>query len=463
MSITLSSYGADEEVTGSNHVLDVNGKRLMVDFGMFQGRRAESDAKNRIKPFQMNNIESLILTHAHCDHCGRVPMLPKFGFNGNIYSTPATRDIAGLVMSDSAYIQAKDAEFLHKKDPSNTFEPLYTPQEVTNILSNFLSVSYYRPFPVGAETQCTFYDAGHIVGSAMAVLDVGNDRKIGFTGDLGRRGLPIIRDPDNLPPVDYLVCESTYGNRLHAPIEDACAEMEEVINRTVKRGGKVLIPAFAIERTQDLLYYLNILKSEQRIPNIPIYVDSPMAFNVTSIYRVHQECYDSDLIENFINQHHNPFGFNGLTFTTDVSQSMALNDRPEPCIIISSSGMCEAGRILHHLKNNIENPKNSIMVVGFMAEHTLGRRIVERDKEVRIFGKMYKLRAEVATLNTFSAHADYDEIRTWIQHQDLNRLKKVFLVHGEPPAQEYLSQVLKDIGVKAVEIVKRGEPYLLWK
>lgn len=462
MSISLASFGAVEEVTGSNHVLTVGDQRIMVDFGLFQGRRAEAERKNRIKPYDMEGIQSLILTHAHCDHCGRLPVLPRYGFNGNIFCTPATRDIASLVMSDSAHIQMKDAEFLKKKDPSSTFEPLYNAQEVTQILSNFITVSYGRDFNVIDGVKARFYDAGHIVGAALTLLDLGENRKVCFTGDLGRPGLPIIRDPEFLPGFDYLVCESTYGARLHQPIEDCCKEMEDVINRTAKRGGKVLIPAFAIERTQDLLYYLNILRSERRIPNIPIYVDSPMAFNVTSVYRVHQECYDSDLLENFINKNQNPFGFNGLNFITDVSQSMELNERHEPCIIISSSGMCEAGRILHHLKNNIEDRRNTVMVVGFMAEHTLGRRIVERDKEVRIFGKMYKLNAEVATLNTFSAHADYSEILKWIRHHDLNRLKKVFLVHGEHEAQEHLVQVLLEGGVKAVEIVKPDTSYSLW-
>ncbi len=462
MSISIKSYGAAGEVTGSNHILEVDGKDIMIDFGLFQGRRIDADNKNREKPYTMDNMEAMVLTHAHADHCGRIPLLPLYGFNGNIYCTHATRDIAGIVMADSAHIQEKDYEWLKSKGDTEVRPPLYTPADVTHVLNNFVSIAYGREFTPMDGVKCRFYDAGHIVGSAMAVFDLGYDRKIAFTGDLGRPNLPIIRDPDNLPPVDYLVCESTYGDRLHDPIDDAKEEMEAIVKRTQKRGGKVIIPAFAIERTQDLLYILSELKLEGRIPNIPIYVDSPMGFNVTSVYRVHQECYDEEIIQDYINQHKNPFGFEGLRFITDVSESMALNEKQEPCIIISSSGMCEAGRILHHLKNNVEDPRNTVLIVGFMAEHTLGRRIVDHADEIRIFGKLYKLKAEVAQINGFSAHADYNEIKNWLKKQDLKRLRKVFLVHGEFEPQEHLKQVLLDIGVKAVEIVKPQQVYPLF-
>lgn len=462
MSIQLTSFGAAKEVTGSNHILTVDNEKVMIDFGMFQGRRAASDLKNRNLEYDLKNINAVILTHAHLDHCGRLPLLALQKYMGDIFSTPATRDIATIVMADSAHIQEKDAEYLKKKDASSTFTPLYKADSVTDILKNFVTVSYDREFKVTDHIKATFKDAGHIVGSAMAVVDCGNDRKIAFTGDLGREGLPIVRDPDILPPVDYIVCESTYGNRTHDPIEDCCDELADVINQTVKRGGKVIIPAFAIERTQDLLYFLSKLRTENRIPKIPIYVDSPMAFNVTSVFRIHQECYDDETIQAFTNHNANPFGFEGLHFITDVTESMGLNLQKGSCIILSSSGMCEAGRILHHLKNNIENPANTIIAVGYMAEHTLGRRIVERDKEVRIFGKAYKLKAQVATLNTFSAHGDYVEICRWFKKQDLNRLKKVFLVHGEGDAFTFFAEELKKIGVKEVQIVEPHTPYTLW-
>lgn len=462
MAITFTAYGAAGEVTGSNHILDVDGHQIMIDFGLFQGHRIEADAKNRQKPYTMEHVEGMVLTHAHADHCGRIPLLTKYGYNGNIYCTHATRDVAGIVMADSAHIQEKDYEWLRSKGDADAKPPLYTAADVTRVLNNFVSIAYGRDFFPAEGIKCRLYDAGHIVGSSMAVFDLGHDRKIAFTGDLGRDGLPIVRDPDDLPPIDYLVCESTYGNRLHEALEDVGPEFEKIIKRTVDRGGKIIIPAFAIERTQDILYMLSSLKLSGKIPNIPIYVDSPMGFNVTSIYRVHQECFDSEILEKYIDQHKTPFSFEGLRFITDVSESMALNDRKEPCIIISSSGMCEAGRILHHLKNNIENPKNTVMIVGFMAEHTLGRRIVEKDKEIRIFGKMYKLNAEVTQINGFSAHADYNEIQHWLKRQDLNRLKKVFLVHGERNAQENLKKLILEMGVKAVDIVEPKTPYKLF-
>jgi metallo-beta-lactamase family protein len=296
----------------------------------------------------------------------------------------------------------------------------------------------------------------------MPLFDIGGGRTIGFTGDLGRKGTPIIHDPEQLPSVDYLVCEATYGNRLHDPIEDACRQLCEVIRETVERGGKVIIPAFAVERTQDLIYYLHQLVNAKKLPKVEIYVDSPMAFNATSIFRVHQECFDESVREEFLIQDKNPFGFETLHYITNVSESKQLNEKKEPMIIISSSGMCEAGRILHHLKNNIEDPKNTVVIVGFMAEDTLGRKIVERQPEVKIFGQMYKLRARVKILNTFSAHADSNDIKEFVGKMDLKKLKKVFLVHGEDEELVKMKEHLLGIGVKAVEIVETAKEYELY-
>ena len=296
----------------------------------------------------------------------------------------------------------------------------------------------------------------------MPLLEIGNDRKIAFTGDLGRKGTPIIHDPEYLPPVDYLICEATYGNRLHDPIEDACRKLTAVIKETVERGGKIIIPAFAVERTQDLIYYLHILTDERKIPKIDIFVDSPMAFNATSIFRVHQECYDDSIHEQFLIQNKNPFGFENLHYITNVEESKKLNEYKQPCIIISSSGMCEAGRILHHLKNNVENPKNTILIVGFMAADTLGRRIVERQPEIKIFGQPYKLNAKVKILNTFSAHADYNDTIDLVKQLDLDRLKKVFLIHAEPDSLEAMENHLLENGVKDVQIVEPKVKYQLF-
>ena len=455
----LTSYGAAREVTGSNHVLEINGKKIAIDCGMFQGHRVESERKNQNFAYDASTVDAVILTHAHCDHCGRLPLMCGNGFNGNIYSTPACRDIAGLIMSDTAHIMQKDAEWLKKKKPDHPFKPLYGVDEVLKSLDQFMTVSYGRTFPVIDGVKCTFYDAGHILGSAIAVLDLENGERIAFSGDLGRAGLPIIRDPQPIGDVDYMVCESTYGNRLHDPIEYAENEMAEVITKTAESGGKIIIPAFAVERTQELIYFLHKLTNEGKIPELEIFVDSPMATNATSIFRVHQECYDAKVREHFLADHKNPFGFDSLHFTTSVADSKKINEVKEPHIIISSSGMCEAGRILHHLKNNIEDPKNTIMIVGFMAAHTLGRRIAERRPEVKIFGQPYQLRAKVKILNTFSAHADYNEILNYIGTMNKARLKKIFLVHGENDALDNLQKLMLESGIKEVQIVDPETEY----
>jgi metallo-beta-lactamase family protein len=459
--MNLTSYGAAREVTGSNHILEIGNNKIMVDCGLFQGHRIKSEEKNRVMNYDPNQITSVLLTHGHCDHCGRLPLLAKDGYNGNIYATPATRDIAGLVLADTAYIQQKDAQWLKKKKPDHPFQPLFDHNDVTKALNQFVTVGYGRDFFLDNGVKCRFYDAGHILGSGIVVLDLPNGERIAFTGDLGRAGLPIIRDPEQIPDVDYLVCESTYGNRLHDPIEFAKDELAEIINKTYERSGKIIIPAFAVERTQEIIYFLHRLIIEEKIPHIDIYLDSPMGSNATTIFRVHQECYDATVREHFLEDHKNPFGFNDLHFTTNVTESKKINDITKPCIIISSSGMCEAGRILHHLKNNIEDPRNTILIVGFMAAHTLGRRIVERREEIKIFGQPYQLKAQVKIMNTFSAHADYKEITGYIEKLDLNRLKKIFLVHGEDDALDNLQKELLGIGVKNVQIVDPEVTYEL--
>ncbi len=439
----------------------------MIDCGAFQGKRAEADAKNREWPFQAGTITSLILTHSHFDHCGLVPLLPAKGFNGNIYTTPASRDLASLIMMDSANIQTKDFEYLmkkaHKKNEVFDKEPLYTEEDVVYSLDYFVTVSYHRPFPVADGIRVTFYDAGHILGSALAVVDIehnGQKLKIGFSGDLGRENLPILRDPETIPDVDYLIMESTYGDRLHDPIELVLDQLTDVVNRTVERGGKIIIPAFALERTQELVYYLHILSDQQRIPRVPVYVDSPMATNATSIFRVHQECYDEETRKAFLAHHKNPFGFNELRYITGQEESKELNALEEPAVIISASGMCEAGRILHHLLHNIQDPRNTVLIVGYMAENTLGRRIQEKQPEVKIFGEFYKLKAEVRVLNTFSAHADYNDILKYISRLNFQKLKQIFLVHGEKEAQANLQKLLTEKEYKST-IVKAGEKYIL--
>jgi metallo-beta-lactamase family protein len=466
-SIKFYSHGACQEVTGSKHFLDVNGKILQVDSGMFQGRRQEAYNKNRDLTFSPADVHAILLTHGHFDHSGALPIMTKNGFNGNIYSTPATRDIANIIMMDSAHIQSKDYEYLKEKKKKwperklKLYEPFYDAQNVLDTLHLFVTINYYRKFYPLPSIEAELFDAGHILGSSMACLNVNGELTIGFSGDLGRKMLPILKDPDYLPDLDYLVLEGTYGNRLHHSMGMAEEELAGIVKQAVAQQGKIIIPAFTIERTQELIYILHVLVKDKKIPAIPIFIDSPMAVNATSIFKVHPECFDKETYEEFLSIHLDPFGFDNIRYVTSVKESREINDVPGPAIIISASGMAETGRILHHLKNNIENPATVIAIVGFMAEHTLGRKLVEKAKSVKIFGKEYEVNATVKTLNAFSAHADYNEILEWIGHLDLNRLKKVFLVHGENKALASLKIKLLDKGVNSVEVVECGQEYML--
>jgi metallo-beta-lactamase family protein len=468
MGITFYSLGGAGEVTGSKHVLEIDGKSYLVDCGAFQGSRAETDRKNRNFGIEPDRIEAAIVTHGHYDHCGLLPLLVRKGYQRNIYATPATRDIANLIMMDSAHIQARDAVYLRKQAEKRgeTFDwkPLFDEKDVIQAASQIIGISYKRPFPLGDGVELEFYDAGHILGSAMALITVkknGEATKILCSGDLGRKDKPIIRDPDKPPSPDYVVLESTYGDRRHDSTDDAMARLAELAKRTVKNKGKILIPSFAIERTQELVYYFHLLVDEGLIPEIPIFVDSPMAANATTIFQVHPECYDEEVYDAFIKHHKNPFGFNALHFTTSVAESKALNEHPGPLIIISADGMCEAGRIQHHLINNIEDPNTTILTVGYMARNTLGRRIRNREKEVKIHGQWLKRKAEVEEINAFSAHADYFEAGEWLDSLDTSRLKQILLVHGEPKAQEAFKNYLAEKGYPNTEIVQYGKTYTM--
>ena len=469
MAMTFYSLGAAQEVTGSKHILEINGRQIMIDCGAFQGKRDEADSKNRNLKVAADKLESVILTHAHYDHCGLLPLLTKKGFKGNIYATPATRALADLIMMDSAHIQARDAEYLRKqaarKGEKFTWTPLFNEEDVINAANQIVTLSYERNMFISPDVQLKFFDAGHILGSAFASLTISGQRKgedvnILFTGDIGRKNKPIIRNPStNVPAPDYIVLESTYGDRKHEDVKIAMDELADIVNRAVAQKGKIIIPAFAIERTQELVYYFHLLVDQKKIPQIPIYVDSPMATNATSIFQVHPECYDESTHEAFLKHHKNPFGFNSLQFVTSVDESKSLNQKEGPMVIISADGMCEAGRILHHLANNISDSRNTILLVGYMAENTLGRRLRNRETEVKIMGDWFKVNASIEQINAFSAHADYEEMVEWLNSFDTSRLKRIFMVHGEKKAQEFFYNYLKDNGYPNVDIVKYGETY----
>ena len=469
MKADFYSLGAAEEVTGSRHVIEVDGESYLIDCGAFQGSRAEANRKNREFNIPADRIAGTVLTHGHYDHCGLLPLLVKNGFKGNIYATPASRDIASLIMMDSAHIQARDAEYLrkqaNKKGEKFDWTPLYTEKDAIAATSQTVGISYNRPMYIGDGVQLEFHDAGHILGSAMPFLTIkknGKELRILATGDLGRKNKPIIRDPasPDMAP-DYIILESTYGDRLHGKTEDAMEKLAALAKRAVQTNGRIIIPSFAIERTQELVYYFHLLVDEGIIPEIPIYVDSPMATNATTIFQVHPECYDEEIKEAFIKHHKNPFGFNSLHFTGSVEESKSLNSRKGPIIIISADGMCEAGRIQHHLIHSIEDPNTTILIVGYMAQNTLGRRIRNRESDVKIHGMWFKLKAQVEQINAFSAHADYAETLEWLNTLDRSCLKGILMVHGEKKSQAAFKKYLMENGYPNTEIVRYGKTYEL--
>jgi metallo-beta-lactamase family protein len=464
----LQFLGAVRTVTGSMHLLTVNGSRILLDCGLFQGRREESFKRNRNLPFDAATIDVLILSHAHIDHSGNIPTLVKNGFRGNIYTTPASRDLCSAMLRDAGHIQEYDTQYINKKRAKKGLPPvesLYTVEDATASLKNFVSVGYDRPLSVAPGVIVTFRDAGHILGSAVMVLDLeeeGQKTRLAFSGDLGRKGKPILRDPQPVEGADYLIIESTYGDRVHDPVETTDEELQNVIVDTYRRGGKVIVPAFSVGRTQELVYALHRLTENRKIPLLPIFVDSPLSVNVTEIFRLHPECYDQELNQ-FIasGNHRDPFGFHRLTYIRAVERSKELNFLREPAVIISASGMCEAGRILHHLKNNIEDARNTVLIVGWQAPYTLGRRLVERQPVVKIFGEEYKLNAQVKTINSFSAHADRPELLAYVQQLGAERLKATFVVHGEEPSSLALADGLEDLGARQVVVPRLGEEFEL--
>ncbi len=523
MALRVTFYGAVREVTGSMHMISTRSDNILLDCGMYQGRRKEADRKNRVLPFDPGIITSLILSHAHIDHSGRIPLLTKDGFTGRILSTRATSDACGYLLPDSAHIQESDANYLNYKMVRNLLSkiksgsgrdksrdadakeiqkilkkgknnlntdainelaeeyqlesvlPMYSEADANHALTFFDGVPYETPVAVGKNSVCTLYDAGHILGSAISIVKTntnGNRFSVCFTGDIGRFDKPILEDPtlnfaEEDRDIDLLIMESTYGDRLHDPVVDMAPLLRNVINDTVERGGTLLIPSFAFGRTQELLYVIHELYNRQEVPRIPVYVDSPLATRLTTVFAEHPEMYDRETHEDFLKSGDNPFMFNQLNFTASVDESMTLMREKKPHIVISASGMCEAGRILHHLRYKMHDPKNTILVVGYMAQHTLGRRILEQGElyeasgrtgkppRMRLLNKEYPLAARVVKLGGFSAHGDKNELLRFIEKSNLN-IKKIALVHGDEDQTFAFEETLKQKG-HDVFVPKVGE------
>jgi len=457
----ITFHGAAQTVTGSQHLIEVNDKRILLDCGLYQGKRAESNERNRHFPFDPASIDVLILSHAHIDHSGNIPNLVKMGFRGDILCTYATRDLCASMLLDSGHIHEKDADFYNrkiKKRGEPDIKPLYTMDDATASLNYFYPRPYDRPRDVLPGVVLRFLDAGHMLGSALVCLDIhdrdaNRDFQFVFTGDLGRRGLPILRDPSMVEHADILIMESTYGNRTHPQEEDLENELANVVNRTSKRGGAIIIPAFAVGRTQQLVYAFQKLVAKKMIPPIPIFVDSPLAINATEVFRNHPEDYDTEIRDYmFKNNDADPFGFETLRYTRTKEESQELNALHGPFVVISASGMCEAGRILHHLRNRIHDTRNTILFAGWQAPYTLGRRMVEGERTVRIFGQEHALRAEVVVLNGLSGHADSNELVDWVSAMK-KKPKQTFLVHGEPePALTLANRLKAEVGLGAVHV-----------
>ena len=451
--------------TGSRHIVHTEKARILLDCGLFQGRRSETIERNRHLGFRARDIDVMVLSHAHIDHSGALPRLYRQGFRGTIYCTPATRDLCAAMLEDSAEIQAQDAAYINRKIAKNganmaPVEPLYDQKDVIGTLKLMVGVPYHRPQTIAEGVTLTYYDAGHVLGSAMVALDVdvvGEQRRLVFSGDLGRHNMPILRNPEVPAGASCLIMESTYGDRNHDPIEEMDDRLDEVIARTVGRGGKVVVPSFALERAQELIYSLKKLKDRGRLADVPVYVDSPLTVKLTDVFRMHPECFDDRTRESLL-EGDSPFDFDGLRYVSSVEDSKAIDRSDQPCVIISASGMCEFGRVVHHLVATIEDRKNAVLIVGWQAQHTLGRRLVEQRTRVRIFGVERERRAEVFVLNGFSAHAGQDDLLAYAEAvREAGPLRQIALVHGEDQGRHTLKSLLEERGFPTVHAPTNGD------
>lgn len=462
----IQFIGAARTVTGSQHLLTIHDKKILLECGLFQGRRKDTYEKNKNFSFDPKEIDTLILSHAHIDHSGNIPHLVKDGFRGPIYSTSATKDLCEIMLKDSAYLQQRDIEWLNKKNKKHLpDETLYSIEDVDAAIQYFVPVNYNTATEIFPGVTAYFQDAGHILGSAGIFLEIEeeNGKKInfGFSGDIGRYDTPIIKDPDYFRDLDLLIMESTYGNRLHTKKDEVEEEVAKVVRQVFDRKGKIIIPAFAVGRTQLLVYVFHKLFDQKRIPEIPIYVDSPLAVNATKVFKDHPECFDRETSRIFLESGNDPFGFGRLKYISTVDQSKELNDINDPIIIISASGMAEGGRILHHLANNIGNPKNLVLFVGYAAEQTLARKIMDGIKQVNILGEEYSVNCQIKIMDYFSGHADQNELLDYLSLNPQKRLKNIFLVHGEEDQALPLKEKILQKGYKNADYPMSGEKFVI--
>lgn len=462
----LTFHGAAGQVTGSSHIVQANGRTILLDCGLFQGRRQHSWELNHHHAVPPQTVHAVVVSHAHIDHTGRLPLLVRDGFGGVIHTTPATRDLCALMLVDSAHIQQEDARWLNKKrkgDDVPDVAPMYTEDDAVQAVQQMQSSPIGRWFKVAGGMHARYFNAGHMLGSAGIELEIneegGRRIRLVFTGDVGRRGTPIIRDPAPLPACDYLICESTYGGRVHEPYEDVRSQLRDVIRRTVERGGRVLIPAFSVGRTQTVVYYLSELFARGELKPLPVFIDSPLAINATEVFRLHPECYDRQAKE-LAAGHGAMLDGPGIRYVRTREESKKITRRRGPCVVISASGMCEAGRILHHLSHAITQPRNTVLLVGFQAMHTLGRRIAEREPYVTIYRQKLKLQAEVVALNGFSSHADSGELEAHVAPVRAE-CKQAFLVHGEPDQSSALAERLRKGSWRQVLTPSAGDSFEL--
>ncbi|HQW16572.1 MAG TPA: MBL fold metallo-hydrolase [Bacteroidia bacterium] len=466
--MNITFYGAARNVTGSKHLIETeSGKKILLDCGFFQNRGKDNDRLNRNFSFDPQQIDLMILSHAHIDHSGNIPNLVKQGFNKTIFTTQATIDLCEVMLADSAYIQSGDIEYINrrrKRDGQKALEPIYEIEDVEKAMKLFAPVAVNKRFHYDDEISFEFTDAGHILGSVsvhLFITEKGNTKQITFSGDVGRFNDLILKAPASFSQADYILCESTYGNRLHDQSTDARQKLLQIVNKTcVEKKGKLIIPAFSLGRTQEIIYTLDRFKTENKLPSIPVFVDSPLAIDATNIMRKHSEFFNSDLV-NYLHVDDDPFGFSNLKYVRKVEESKKINDLKGPCIIISASGMIEAGRIKHHIKNNINDSRSTILIVGYCTPESIGGHLMRGDKTIKIFGNEYLVKASVEVISSFSAHADYLELIKYLSCQDTSAVKKLFLVHGEYEVQKEFKEKLNEVGFKNVEIPEELQSFKL--